>query len=40
MSFPSTFARALAPIAIVAAAAPAVAAQGADLAMVEAHLAV
>ena len=38
MSFPNHFARALAPIAIVAMAAPAEAAESADLAKVQAHL--
>ena len=39
MSFPTAFARALAPIAIVAAASPAIAADAQDLARVQAHLA-
>jgi outer membrane lipoprotein-sorting protein len=39
MSFPTRFARALAPIALVAAAVPAAAAESADLAKFRAHLA-
>ena len=38
MAFPTAFARAIAPVAIVAAAAPAPAASSADLAKVQAHL--
>jgi outer membrane lipoprotein-sorting protein len=39
MAFPTAFARALAPVAIVAAAAPAPAASSAEIAKVQAHLA-
>ena len=38
MSFSTNFARALVPVAIVAAAAPAAAAESADLAKLKAHI--